>query len=121
MTRSVFKLELLGVVWAMSKCKFYLTGLQHLDLISDHRSLVPILNRYTLDIIENLRQQRRKEKFRGSSLQQYDSSKDLRIPDALSRSLVSRSLPEAEILGTQAGFSISSGVTVWAVHSLASP
>lgn len=32
---ATIELELLALVWAMSKCKFYLIGLQHLDVITD--------------------------------------------------------------------------------------
>lgn len=50
---ATIELELLAVVWAMSKCQLYLIGLQHFRLMKDHRPLVPILNAYTLDVTEN--------------------------------------------------------------------
>jgi len=59
---ATIELELLAVVWAILKCKFYLFGLQHFDLVTDHNPLVPILNHYSLDAIENPRHQRFKEK-----------------------------------------------------------
>ena len=86
---SMIELELLGVVWAARKCKLYLQGLQHFDLIVDHKPLVPILNSYTLDMIETPRIQRLKEK-----LQLYNftatwrKGKEHAIPDALSRAPV---------------------------------
>ena len=60
---ATIELELLAAVWAMSKCKYYLIGLQHFELVTDHRPLIPILNHYSLDAIENPRLQRLKEKL----------------------------------------------------------
>ena len=34
---ATIKLELLAVVWAMTKCKFYLARFQHFGLVTDHR------------------------------------------------------------------------------------
>ena len=33
---AVIKLEMLAVCWAVSKCKQFLTGLQHFTIITDH-------------------------------------------------------------------------------------
>ncbi|XP_050706255.1 uncharacterized protein LOC126991577 [Eriocheir sinensis] len=119
---ATIEMELLAVVWAMSKCKFYLIGLQHFDLITDHRPLVPILNSYTLDAVENPRHQRLKEKTSAFIFTAvWRAGKDLCIPDALSRSPVSRPTPEDEMLGTNASLSLSTGVTLQAVHSHAHP
>ncbi|XP_064105993.1 uncharacterized protein LOC135215363 [Macrobrachium nipponense] len=60
---ATIELEMLAVVWAMSKCRLYLAGLQNFTLMTDHRPLIPILNSYTLDAIENSRLQRLKEKI----------------------------------------------------------
>ena len=117
---ATIELELLAVVWALSKCKFYLIGLQHFDIITDHRPLVPILNNYTLDAVENPRLQRLKEKISAFIFTAaWRAGKDLCIPDALSRSPVSRPTPEDEMLGVQAGLSVRASVTLQAVHSLA--
>ena len=51
---AVIELELLAVVWAVHKCSLFLSS-SRFDLFTDHRSLVPILNKYTLDQIENPR------------------------------------------------------------------
>ena len=56
------ELELLAVVWALKKCRIFLQGLQHFKVVTDHRPLIPILNDYTLDAVENPRLQRLKEK-----------------------------------------------------------
>ncbi|XP_037773205.1 uncharacterized protein LOC119568859 [Penaeus monodon] len=49
--------------YKMVKCKFYLRGLQHFSFMTDYRPLVPILNHYSLDAIENPRLQRMKDKI----------------------------------------------------------
>ena len=54
---AVIELELLAVAWGVSKCKMFLTGLQHFKVITDHNPLVPILNSHYLDKIENPRVQ----------------------------------------------------------------
>lgn len=50
---ATIELELVAVVWAMTKCRYYLMGLPHFTLMTDHRPLIPILNSYTLDAIDN--------------------------------------------------------------------
>ncbi|KAG7155102.1 pol Retrovirus-related Pol polyprotein from transposon-like 4 [Homarus americanus] len=118
---ATIELELLAVVWALSKCKFYLIGLQHFDLIADYRPLVPILNHYSLDAIKNPRLQRLKEKILAFVFTAaWRAGKKLCISDALSRSPVSSPTPEDEMLSTEAGFSVSNIVTLQAVQSLAS-
>ena len=59
----VIELELVAVVWAFKKCKMYLLGLPHFQLVVDHEPLVFILNDRTLDTIENPRIQRLKERI----------------------------------------------------------
>ena len=59
---TTIELDLLAVVWALSKCRFHLIDLQNFTLTTDHRPLVPILNVHTLDTVENPRLQRLKEK-----------------------------------------------------------
>ena len=86
---AVIELELLAVVWALKKCRYFLLGLPKFDIITDHNPLVPILNEHTLDSVENPRLQRLKEKtssylFRVS----WKKGKEHAIPDALSRNPV---------------------------------
>ena len=92
---AMVELELLAVVWALRKCRIFLQGLQHFKLIIDHRPLIPILNDYTLDAVENPRLQRLKEK---TSLYNFTAiwqkGKDHVIPDALSRAPVEDPTPE---------------------------
>ena len=82
---AMVELEMLAVVWAMQKCQLYLHGLPSFELVVDHQPLVPILNDYTLDMVENPRLQRMKSKlilfvFRTT----WRKGKDHAIPDALS-------------------------------------
>ena len=85
---AMIELELLGVVWAASKCSLYLLGRQF-DLVVDHKPLVPILNHYTLDMVDNPRLQRLKEKLsRFTFTTTWRKGKDHAIPDALSRAPV---------------------------------
>ena len=83
---AMVELELLAVVWAISKCRIYLQGLPKFELIVDHKPLECILNRQTLDMIDNPRLQRLKEKLCGYSFTTiWKKGKDHIIPDALSR------------------------------------
>ena len=50
---AVIELELLAVVWAMSKCNIFLAGSPHFTVMTDHHPLIPILNSHRLDEIEN--------------------------------------------------------------------
>lgn len=118
---ATIELELQAVVWAMSKCKYYLAGLQHFSLVTDHRPLVPILNSYSLDAIENPRLQRLKEKispyiFTAS----WRAGKELCIPDALSRSPVSQPTSEDVTCGAENSLSVRC-LTLRAVESVAEP
>ena len=55
---AVIELECLAVAWAVKKCSMFLSGISHFMVITDHHSLVPILNTHRLDEIENPRLQR---------------------------------------------------------------
>ena len=51
---ATIKLECLAIVWAVTKCKYYLHGLQHFTVITDHKPLVGIFNS-SLDNLSNPR------------------------------------------------------------------
>ena len=51
---AVIELECLAVAWAVRKCHLFLAGTSF-ELVTDHRPLVPIINDYSLDKIENPR------------------------------------------------------------------
>ena len=95
---ATIELELLAATWAMNKCRLYLSGLQHFTLMTDHRPLIPILNHYTLDAIENPRLQRLKVKVASYIFTAvWRAGKLLCIPDALSRAPTSRPTLEDEV------------------------
>ena len=87
------ELEMKGVEWAVKKCRLYLLGLQHFTVVVDHQALVPILNKFTLDAVENPRLQRLKEKLSPYSIETV-KEKTMRSPDALSRAPVADPMPE---------------------------
>ena len=83
---AMVELELLTVVWAMRKCRIYLQGLPNFELIVDHKPLESILNTQTLDMVDNPRIQRLKEKLSAFIFHTtWRKGKDHVIPDALSR------------------------------------
>ena len=85
------ELELLGVTWAVKKCRLYLLGRQTFEIIVDHRPLVGILDRKTLDQIENPRIQRMKESLSLYSFTtKWICGKQHKIADALSRAPVNQ-------------------------------
>ena len=62
---AMVELELLAMVWAVEKCYLYLQGLPAFDIVVDHKPLESILNNQTLDMMDNPRIQRLKEKLSG--------------------------------------------------------
>ncbi|XP_047501826.1 uncharacterized protein K02A2.6-like [Penaeus chinensis] len=109
---ATIELELVAVVWAMMKCKYYLLGLPHFTLMTDHRPLVPILNSYTLDAIDNPRLQRLKEKIASYVFTAtWRKGKELAIPDALSRAPVDSPSPEDIVLSDDTRYYVRCVVT----------
>ena len=102
----------------MTKCKFYLTGLQHFGLVTDHLPLVPILNSYSLDAIDNPRLQRLKEISAFNYTANWHPGKELCIPDVLSRSPVGKPTREDNVLDAETSFSVRC-IILHAVESLA--
>ena len=60
---AIVELELAATKWAIRKCRLYLLGLPSFSLVVDHQALVSILDRQTLDTIENPKLQRLKERL----------------------------------------------------------
>ena len=60
---AMIELECLGAAWAMMKCKSFLEGLPTFEVVLDHRPLIPILNDYSLDQLDNQRLLRLKLKM----------------------------------------------------------
>ena len=89
---STIELELLGIVYAILKCKFYLLG-SRFKIITDHAPLKPILGTEdkfkSLDLIDNPRIQRLVAKINGYSyVAEWIAGKRHLIADALSRAPV---------------------------------
>ena len=79
----------LAVAWAVSKCKMFLTGLQHFKVFTDHSPLIPILNNHCLDEIENLRLQRLRAKLMANNFTAiWCKGATNKAPDTLSRNPV---------------------------------
>ena len=86
---AMVELEMKGVEWAVKKCHFYLAGMQDFTVVVDHQALISILNKFTLDAVENPRLQRMKERLSAYNFHTtWKKGKDHAIPDALSRALV---------------------------------
>ena len=60
---AMIEIELLGIVWAVEKCRLFLEGLSNFEVVTDHRPLNPIINGHRLDEIENPRLQRLRMQF----------------------------------------------------------
>ena len=102
----------------MTKCKFYLAGLQHLGLVTDHRHLVPILNSCSLDDIGSSSLQCLKDMSAFTYTANLCLGKKLCIRDALSRSPVGKPTLEDDMLDAETSFSVRC-ITLCAVESLA--
>ncbi|XP_064081491.1 uncharacterized protein K02A2.6-like [Macrobrachium nipponense] len=102
----------------MQLLRLYLAGLQNFTLMTDHQPLMPILNHYSLDAIENPRLQRLKEKISPYLFTAvWRAAKSLNIPDALSRAPLSHPTPEDEIAGAPSTTHLRTVMAVYAVTS----
>ena len=76
-------------------------------MMVDHQALVAILDKYTLDAIDNPKIQRLKERLSPYSFTTvWRKGKDHAIPDALSRAPVNDPVAEDKCVGTELAFSI---------------
>ncbi len=92
---AMVELEMLAVRWAMRKAHTYLFGLPTFTLVVDHQPLISILNRQTLDCVDNARLQRLKADLTAYQFHTvWKRGKEHRIPDALSRAPVNDPSPE---------------------------
>ena len=53
----MIELEALAIKYALRKCRLYLSGLPHFTVITDHRPLLSIFSKYSLNQIENAKLQ----------------------------------------------------------------
>ena len=103
------ELELLGIVWAVLKCRLFLSGLPLFSIFTDHKPLIPILNSKQLDEIENPRLQRLRMKILEYSFTaSWVKGTANAAPDALSRAPVSMPTPDDELGEDQDAASINS-------------
>ena len=86
---AVCEIEMLALAWACKKCAVYLTGMERVEVVVDHKPLVPIVNNKGLADIDNPRLQRLREKLLPYSLTaSWREGKHHAAADALSRAPV---------------------------------
>ncbi len=92
---AMIEIELLAIVWAIKvKCRLYLEGCKF-QFVIDHKPLVPILNNYTLDMVDNPRLQRLKEKLVYHRFETvWRKGAEHYIPDALSSAPIADPEPQ---------------------------
>ena len=92
---AIIELEMLAVTWAITKCRIFLEGMPHFQVITDHHPLISILNSQCLNEIENPRLQRLKARTMPFSFTaEWIKGTLNQAPDALSRYPVSDPLPQ---------------------------
>lgn len=85
----MIELECLSAAWAMHKCRQFLEGLSSFELVTDHKPLIPILNSYAMDKLDNPRLLRLRLKMqRYSFVARWVPGKQNADADALSRAPV---------------------------------
>jgi hypothetical protein len=95
---AMIELECLGSAWAIQECRQFLEGLPSFLLLTDHRPLIPILNEYSLDKLENPRILRLRLKMqRYSFTARWIPGKENIMADALSRAPVHFVAPNDEL------------------------
>ena len=82
---ATIELEALAIVWAIRKCTFYLYGIQHFTVVTDHNPLVGIFKK-DVACIDNPRLQRFRLDLMGHTFSvEWKPGKTHAIADALSR------------------------------------
>ena len=95
---AMIELECLGAAWAMGKCRQFLEGLPSFELVTDHKPLVPILNDYSLDKLDNPRILRLRLKMqRYAFTARWVPGKSNADADALSRAPIKVAEPADEL------------------------
>ncbi|MFO0089907.1 MAG: Ty3/Gypsy family RNase HI domain-containing protein, partial [bacterium] len=102
---AMIELECLAAAWGMQKCQQFIEGLYFL-LVSDHKPLIPILNDYSLDKLDNPRILRLRLKMQRYRFQaRWVPGKENVDADALSRAPVDSAVPEDELAEGVTSFS----------------
>jgi hypothetical protein len=95
---AMIELECLSAAWAMNKCRQFLEGLPSFELVTDHKPLVPILNSYSLDKLDNPRLLRLRLKMqRYAFVARWVPGKQNSDADALSRAPVDKATISDEL------------------------
>ena len=82
---STLELELTAIVWAIQKCSFFLKGINHFEVLTDHRPLVGIFAK-NLPQVDNARITRLREKVLDQPFSvKWMARKENIIADALSQ------------------------------------
>ena len=82
---STLELELTAIVWAVQKCNFFLKGINHFEVLTDHRPLVGIFAK-NMPQIDNARITRLHERIMHQPFSvKWMAGKENIIADALSR------------------------------------
>ena len=106
---AMIEIELLGILWAVKKCRLFLEGLSNFEVVTDHRPLIPIINGHRLDEIENPRLQRLRMQLMNYKLfATWCSGKKHIAADALSRSPVMDPQPDDELAEQDVNFHLHS-------------
>jgi hypothetical protein len=94
----MIELECLAASWGMKQSRQFLEGLPNFELVTDHRPLVPILNDYALDKLDNPRLLRlRLQMARYNFTARWIPGNRNVEADALSRSPISPGAPSDEL------------------------
>jgi hypothetical protein len=95
----------------MHKCRQFIEGLPHFELVTDHRPLIPILNDYSLDKLDNPRILRLRLKMqRYQFTARWVRGKDNLDADALSRAPVDIASPDDELAEGPPSFSARAAI-----------
>ena len=95
---ATIEMEMLAITWAVKKCKRFLAGREHFDIITDHKPLLQIVNTKGICDIENPRLQRMRETLLPYSFTLgWKKGSEHAVPDALSRCPVDEATEEDEI------------------------
>ncbi len=103
--------ELLGVVWACERFSRYLIGLDKFRIITDHKPLVPIINKKDLDVVPIRCQRLLIRLMRYNGVAEHVPGKSLVLADLLSRKPIQCPLSQDEDLEMEVECCIQTIVT----------
>jgi len=108
------ELEALAIKYGIDKCRMYLAGMPHFTVVTDHRPLTTIFNKYGINDVEN--QKLAKIKATLQSAYQFTvvwvKGSDHGIADSLSRSPVDDPDPEEDVDDHETTTRMAAGVAL---------